>query len=120
MMNNYSSSLFPSAFFFLHFEYILPNNKIIFKIIFKINESTVSRTVYFALLIVTHIFSDINIPIDFRDQSNKFTATQVLESLALAAYIAAAVCSTLHAFVVKQRSLYFLGAITNCVAGMKC
>ncbi|VDI58663.1 Hypothetical predicted protein [Mytilus galloprovincialis] len=60
---------------------------------------------------------DINIPIDFRDQPNKFTATQVLESLALAAYIAAAVCSTLHAFVVKQRSLYFLGAITNCVAG---
>lgn len=114
MMNNYSSSLFPSAFFYTLNTYSQR------RIIFKINESTVSRTVYFALIIVTHIFSDINIPIDFRDQPNKFTATQVMESLALAAYFAAAVCSTLHALFVKQRSLYFLGAITNCVAGMKC
>ncbi|XP_071161454.1 uncharacterized protein [Mytilus edulis] len=52
-----------------------------------------------------------------RDHSVTLTATQILESLALVAYVAAVVCATLHSFVVKQRSLFIVGATTNCVAG---
>ncbi|CAC5380130.1 unnamed protein product [Mytilus coruscus] len=66
---------------------------------------------------IKYIYNKCTSMQDFRDQPVKFTATQVLESLALIGYIAAVVCATLHAFVVKQRSLFIAGATTNCVAG---
>ncbi|VDI58658.1 Hypothetical predicted protein [Mytilus galloprovincialis] len=66
---------------------------------------------------IKHIYNKCVSMSAIRDHSVTLTATQILESLALVAYVAAVVCATLHSFVVKQRSLFIVGATTNCVAG---
>ncbi|XP_063426454.1 uncharacterized protein LOC134710167 [Mytilus trossulus] len=66
---------------------------------------------------IKHIYNNCVNMSAIRDYSGMLTASQILESLALVAYVAAVVCATLHSFVVKQRSLFIVGAITNCIAG---
>ncbi|XP_071161457.1 uncharacterized protein [Mytilus edulis] len=52
-----------------------------------------------------------------QDLPAKFKATQALECIAFIAYVAAVVCASLQTFVMKQRMMYIVGALTNFVAG---